>query len=210
MAATIGAGLSLNWVCGIMNVGWAELYASLDHPFTGGDPLFVPHLSGERTPYLDPQLRGSWTRLSLADDRTSLLRSTLEGVAFSIREALDALLGAQRPTQLRLAGGGSQSPAWRQLLADVLETPLVAVDVPAASARGAALLGAHAAGLVTYADIYGPLAPRAHLVAEPGPDRVAFHSDRRLNFQHTVRLLRASSPDQASAPAPTDHEGNIG
>ena len=142
MGATISAGLSLNWVREIMNATWEELYASAGQPGQAHDPIFVPHLSGERTPYSDPALRGSWTALSLADDRTSLLRSALEGTAFAIRDALDALLADERPPRLRLAGGGTLAAGWRQLLADVLGVPLYAVDVPAASGRGAALLGA--------------------------------------------------------------------
>ena len=142
-----------------MNATWEELYASADRP--GRGPIFVPHLSGERTPYSDPTLRGSWTALSLADDRTSLLRSALEGTAFAIRDALDALLEDrgledrgledqaledqrledQGLPCLRLAGGGTLAAGWRQLLADVLGLPLYAVDVPAASGRGAALWG---------------------------------------------------------------------
>ena len=95
MGATISAGLSLNWVREVMNASWEELYASADQPGRAHDPIFVPHLSGERTPYCDPALRGSWTALSLADDRTSLLRCALEGTAFAIRDALDALLVEQ-------------------------------------------------------------------------------------------------------------------
>jgi xylulokinase len=186
MGATINAGLSLNWVREIMNATWDELYASADQPGQAHDPLFVPHLSGERTPYSDPALRGSWTALSLANDRTSLLRSALEGVAFAIRDALDALLAGHRPPRLRLAGGGTLAAAWRQLLADVLGAPLYAVDVPAASGRGAALLGAHAAGLLNFADIQGPLAPPARLAAEPDPTGAAFHTERYARFRRTV------------------------
>ena len=153
MGATVSAGLSLNWVREVMNASWEELYASADRSGRAHDPIFVPHLSGERTPYSDPALRGSWTALSLADDRTSLLRSALEGTAFAIRDALEALLEDQRPPRLRLAGGGTLAAGWRQLLADVLGVPLYAVDVPAASGRGAALLGAHAAGLLSFDDI---------------------------------------------------------
>ena len=79
MGATLSAGLSLNWVREIMNASWEELYASAEQPGQAHDPIFVPHLSGERTPYCDPALRGSWTALSLADDRASLLRCALEG-----------------------------------------------------------------------------------------------------------------------------------
>ena len=189
MGATVSAGLSLNWVRKTMNATWAELYASADQPGQAHDPIFVPHLSGERTPYCDPALRGSWTALSLAGDRTSLLRSALEGTAFAIRDALDALLGEHRPPHLRLAGGGTLAAGWRQMLADVLELPLHAVDVPAASGRGAALLGAHAAGLLSVRDIQGPLAPPARLVAEPDPATAAFHTERHARFRHVVSAL---------------------
>ncbi len=192
MGATISAGLSLNWVREIMNATWAELYASADHPGQAHDPIFVPHLSGERTPYSDPALRGSWTGLSLAGDRASLMRGALEGSAFSIRDALDALLGEHRPPRLRLAGGGTLAAGWRQLLADVLGLPLYAVDVPAASGRGAALLGAHAADLLSFADIQGPLAPPARLVTEPDPAMAAFRAERHARFRQIVSALKAT------------------
>ena len=192
MGATLSAGLSLNWVREIMNATWDELYASAEHPAQAHDPIFIPHLSGERTPYSDPALRGSWTALSLAANRTSLLRGTLEGTAFAIRDALDALLAGHRPPHLRLAGGGTLAAAWRQLLADVLGLPLYAVDVPAASGRGAALLGARAAGLLSFADIQGPLAPRARLAAEPDPTAAAFHAERHARFRRTVAALKTA------------------
>jgi xylulokinase len=204
MGATLSAGLSLNWVREIMNASWDELYASAGDQGRADDPIFVPHLSGERTPYSDPALRGSWTALALADDRTSLLRSALEGTAFAIRDALDALVANDRPTQLRLAGGGTLAPGWRQLLADVLAVPLYAVDVPAASGRGAALLGAHAAGLLSLADIQGPLAPTARLAAEPDPAAAAFHAERHARFRRVVSALKSA---RLSAGEPTDCAG---
>jgi xylulokinase len=210
MGATLSAGLSLNWVREVMNASWAELYASAGHQGRIDDPIFVPHLSGERTPYCDPALRGSWTTLSLAGDRTSLLRCTLEGVAFAIRDALDALLGADRPPRLRLAGGGTLAAGWRQLLADVLGLPLYAVDVPAASGRGAALLGAHAAGLLSFDDITGPLAPPDGLAAEPDPAMAVFHTDRYARFRHIVSVLQpreegAQLPEEGADAIVDDH-----
>jgi xylulokinase len=207
MGATVSAGLSLNWVREIMNATWAELYASADHPGRPHDPIFVPHLSGERTPYCDPALRGSWTALSLAADRVSLLRSALEGTAFAIRDALDALLADHRPPHLRLAGGGTLAAGWRQMLADVLELPLHAVDVPAASGRGAALLGAHAAGLLSFSDIQGPLAPPARLVAEPGPATAALRAERRARFRNVVSALAATQASAGQAGHPDGAEG---
>ncbi len=202
MGATLSAGLSLNWVREVLNASWEELYASASGPLSA-DPVFVPHLTGERTPYCDPSLRGSWTSLALASDRASLLRSALEGTAFAIRDALDALVGldalagpswpaGQRPARLRLAGGGTLAAGWRQLLADVLGVPLYAVEVPAASGRGAALLGAIAAGLLGFDDCAGPLAPPAALAAEPDPERAALYAERHARFQRVVSALRRS------------------
>ncbi len=207
MGATLSAGLSLNWVREITNASWDELYASADQPGQADDPIFVPHLSGERTPYSDPALRGAWTALSLADDRTSLLRCALEGTAFAIRDALDALLAGHHPPHLRLAGGGTLAAAWRQLLADVLGLPLYAVDVPAASGRGAALLGAHAAGLLSFADIQGPLIPPTHLVAEPDPAAAAFHAERHARFRRIVAALSAAQISAGGVGEPADFEG---
>jgi xylulokinase len=198
MGATLSAGLSLNWLRQVMNATWEELYASASRPGrAGGGPIFVPHLSGERTPYCDPALRGSWTGLSLADDRASLLWSALEGVAFAIRDALDALLGEYRPPYLRLAGGGSLAAGWRQLLADVLGLPLYAVDMPTASGLGAALLGAVAAGLLSFDDIAGPLAPPASLVAEPDPAMTALGGERHARFRRVVSALRSEEEGAA-------------
>jgi xylulokinase len=200
MGATLSAGLSLNWVRQVLNATWEELYASASGRPASGDPIFVPHLSGERTPYCDPALRGSWTSLALASDRASLLRSALEGTAFAIRDALDALLGSpvsgtERPDCLRLAGGGTLAAGWRQLLADVLGVPLYAVDVPAASGRGAALLGAITAGLLGFEECAGPLAPPSALAAEPDPARAAFYTERHARFQHAVAVLRARTQE---------------
>jgi len=212
MGATLSAGLSLNWVREVLNASWEELYASASGPSgssgSSGDPVFVPHLTGERTPYCDPSLRGSWTSLALASDRASLLRSALEGTAFAIRDALDALLGpaglgpaglgpaGPAPACLRLAGGGTVATGWRQLLADVLGVPLYAVDVPAASGRGAALLGAIAAGLLGFDDCAGALAPPAALAAEPDQGRVAWYAERHVRFQGVVSALRSHSRAQ--------------
>jgi xylulokinase len=204
MGATLSAGLSLNWVRSVLNATWEELYASASAA-QAADPVFVPHLSGERTPYCDPALRGSWTALTLAADRASLLRSALEGTAFAIRDALDALLGqpspaapgpaGERPACLRLAGGGTLAAGWRQLLADVLGVPLYAVDVPAASGRGAALLGAITAGLVGFDDCAGALAPPSALAAEPDPLRTAVYMERHGRFRQAVAALRSRAQE---------------
>jgi sugar (pentulose or hexulose) kinase len=95
------------------------------------------------------------------------MRAALTGVAFGIRAGLDALREHGTSVErLRVAGGGSVHPPWRQMLADVLGVPLDAVACPNASARGAALLAGLAAGCWTSADLPA-LAPAAVPAAEP-------------------------------------------
>jgi len=137
-------------------------------------------------------LRGSWTALSLADDRAVAAAVRARGSRVRDPRRPGRVAGRGSPAQLRLAGGGTLAAGWRQLLADVLGLPLYAVDVPAASGRGAALLGAHAAGLLSFDDIAGPLAPPAALAAEPDPAMTAFHADRHDRFRRAVSVLRSA------------------
>jgi xylulokinase len=147
MAAVQNAGLALDWVRRTLQASWSELYgAARARPPGALGVTFVPYLSGERTPVLRSDARGAWAGLGLAADRAALLQAAVEGVAFALRHALEALPGP-RPDQLRLAGGGSLDPGFRALLADVLQAELRPVEVRSASAIGAALLAATAAGL---------------------------------------------------------------
>ena len=155
MAAIQNAGLALEWARGLLGASWDDVYAeAFSVPPGAGGVSFLPYLSGERTPRFDPAARGAWTGLGLDHGRAHLLRAALEGVAFALREGLEALeeAGTDAP-ELRLAGGGSGGEAgepWRQLLADVLGRPLHLLPdsvAPVASARGAALLAGLASGV---------------------------------------------------------------
>lgn len=184
------------------------MYATAELPPHEDDPIFLPHLQGERTPYLDPTMRGAWVRLSPRHDRSRLLRAALEGVAFAVGDAVHALLDASPVDHLRLAGGGSGHPGWRQLLADVLGLPLQAVDVSAASGRGAALLGAQAADLMNEHEALTRLTPATELVASPQPESVHHYNRRRSNYLKTVHALQQVSPppEGANRPDPTERD----
>jgi len=190
MAATTNAGLALDWVRGVLGASWEELYGAAALPDRDTDPFFLPHLTGERTPWVDPTMRGAWVGLTLAHDRTTLLHAALEGVAFAVRTAMDALGRPGPSSGVRIAGGGSTHPAWRQLLADVLGTPLDALVATAASGRGAALLGGCALGLIDEATVFGPLAPPTRRVCDPLPDRTEHATARYERWLEHVAASR--------------------
>jgi Sugar (pentulose and hexulose) kinases len=131
---------------------------------------FLPYLTGERTPWLNPAARGGWLGLALDHTRGTMMRAAFEGVAFSLRAGLDAIRASgANVTALKLAGGGSVDARWRQLLADALNVELYAVDCPNAAPRGAAILGALAKGHWHASDL-AALAPGATRVAGPQND----------------------------------------
>jgi sugar (pentulose or hexulose) kinase len=131
---------------------------------------FLPYLTGERTPWLNPAARGGWLGLALDHTRGTMMRAAFEGVAFSLRAGLDAIRASGATvTSLKLAGGGSVDVRWRQLLADALNVELHAVDCPNAAPRGAAILGGMASGHWQAADL-AALAPGATWVAAPQGD----------------------------------------
>jgi xylulokinase len=168
MAAMLNGGGALDWARTALSLSWDDAFAGA---FTLGDPsggpVFLPYLTGERTPWMDPDLRAGWVGAGAADGPARLMRAAFEGVAFGVRAGLDALRAhGAAPARLRLAGGGTVHPGWRQLLADALGLPLDAVTVANAAARGAALLGGLAAGAFTPADLRA-LSPAVTPVAEP-------------------------------------------
>jgi xylulokinase len=148
MAAVQNAGLALEWVRDVLQATWEEMHAALDLVPPGANGVtFHGYLTGERTPLLDTDLRGAWQGLSLHTGRSALLRAALEGVAFAVRDGLEALVAEGVDVgDLRLFGGGTTDVRWRSLLASALRRRLVVHESPDASAIGASRLGAAAIG----------------------------------------------------------------
>ena len=109
--------------------------------------LFLPYLTGERTPHMDPQARGVFLGLTAQHGRAELARAVMEGVTFACYDAYAVLaeLGAG-PDAVILAGGGARSRVWRQIVADVFGLPVRPLAVAEQSAIGAALLAGAGVG----------------------------------------------------------------
>jgi xylulokinase len=110
--------------------------------------LFLPYLTGERTPHPDPLARGAFIGLTVRHTRAHLTRAILEGVAFGLRDGFELMkeAGLAGISQVRITGGGARSPLWRQILADVLDAEVVTVNTTEGAAYGAALLAATGTG----------------------------------------------------------------
>ena len=110
--------------------------------------LFLPYLSGERTPYPDPDARGVFFGLSLRHGRTHMVRAVLEGVTYGMKDSLELMraLGIE-PAQVVASGGGAKSPLWRTLMADVFNTTIVTNNASEGAAFGAAILAGVGTGV---------------------------------------------------------------
>ncbi|HUJ23466.1 MAG TPA: xylulokinase [Bryobacteraceae bacterium] len=144
MGVTQGAGLSLQWFRNQLAPGadYDTLTADAAKSPAGAHGLFwLPYLMGERTPHLDASARGGWIGLTAKHTRADLIRSVIEGVSYSQKDCLEIIeqLGVS-VRSVRVSGGGGKSAFWRQVLADILEKPVVTLETQEGSAYGAALL----------------------------------------------------------------------
>jgi xylulokinase len=110
--------------------------------------FFLPYLTGERTPYPDPLAKGAFVGLTVRHTRDHLTRAVLEGVAFGLRDSFELMKGVGLASidQVRISGGGTKSPVWRQIISDVLGVELVTLNTAEGGAYGAALLAAVGGG----------------------------------------------------------------
>ena len=132
--------------------------------------LFAPYLAGERTPHADPDARGAFVGLQLRHDRGALVRAVLEGVAFGLRDALDAVrsIGVDA-TAGRASGGGARSELWLRIVASALDLPVELTESEEGSAFGAALLGGVAGGVFADAREAVARSVRVRGTVEPDP-----------------------------------------
>jgi xylulokinase len=163
----------------------AEMEASTLPP-----PVFLPHLTGERTPHNDPAAEAAFIGLRAAHGRADLARAVLEGVAFTLAEGLEVLAARGAPAAPLVAiGGGARSPSWLRLVAAALDLPVATVQGgEVGSALGAARLARVAAGDGAAEEVFAPLPVAA--VHAPDPLLQEALAPRRAVHQALYAALR--------------------
>lgn len=148
LGAILCAGLALSWFKkSILDSSEHSFdFKNLDQEAQQVPPgchhlMFLPHLIGERTPYMNPKARGAFLNVHLAHGRAHFVRAIMEGVGMGMRNVVEIFqeLGV-KPQKVIFSGGGSKSVLWRKIMASVLDMPLLATDTKEEAAFGACLL----------------------------------------------------------------------
>jgi xylulokinase len=161
MGVMLSAGGSLRWYrdalahpeSAFARILGQDPYETITQTAAAAEPgceglLFLPYLTGERTPYPDPNARGVFFGLTLRHDKRHMARAVLEGIAFGLRDSFEILAEMGVPiTQVRASGGGARSALWRQIQADVTGREHVTINVDEGPAFGVALLAGVGTGV---------------------------------------------------------------
>ncbi len=152
--------------------------------------LFLPYLTGERTPHKDPYAKGAFIGLSLRHTKAYMARAVLEGVAFGMRDSLEIIRGmGVKVSEIRASGGGARSAVWRHILADIGRAPMVTINVDEGPSYGAAILASVAAGM--YGRVEEACDAIIHEISrvEPDPKHLAAYDGWFKEYQAAYQAL---------------------
>jgi xylulokinase len=182
----------LNWLAKTLNDSPATLAGRLPDSINGpSGTLFLPYLSGERTPHNDADIRGAFVGLDIGSDQQNLTQSVMEGVSFALRDSLEALksTGTQLESVLAI-GGGTQSRFWLESLATILGLPL---RLPAKGEFGAALGAARLAMVADGADLHDTMTPpQVADTIDPRADLQAAYDDSYARYRALYPSIKAA------------------
>jgi xylulokinase len=200
MGVTQAAGLSLRWFrdqFGVARDDGRDAYEQLSDEAARVAPgcdglLWAPYLMGERTPHLDANARGALVGLTASHTRAHVVRSIMEGVAFSLRDTFTLFEEIQVPVKsIRLGGGGARSEVWRQVQADVYGHEVEIVEAEEGAAYGAAILAGVGAKIWPTVDDACKAVVRVAERVQPTRESVAAMNEAYRRYRRIYPALRS-------------------
>jgi xylulokinase len=192
-APTQSGGAALAWFSAMLGRAPAETAAlAASVPPSSAVPLFLPHLQGERAPVWDSLSRGVFAGMDGRAGAPEMARAVLEGVAFSVRWAFEALAASagRQPTVINIGGGGSRSDAWCQIKADALGVALRRAAVPDAAAVGAAILAGIGSGVMPSLGEAIRSLVRFDRMFEPDPALSGYYAEKFADYRGLYETLK--------------------
>jgi xylulokinase len=199
MGVTLGAGYSLSWFKDTLaeHCSFDELLteASAIAPGAGG-LLFTPYLAGERTPYADANIRGSFIGLDGSHTRGHLIRAVLEGITFSLQESIDIFRKAGKKIESVISiGGGAKSELWLQMQANIFNATVVRLENEQGPGMGAAMLAAYGCGWFSSLEQCAGIFIRRAGQFTPNPDHVAKYEQLFKLYKQVYVQTKALNED---------------
>jgi len=153
--------------------------------------VFLPYLTGERTPHPDPLARGAFVGLTVRHGLGHMARAVMEGVAFGLRDSVELMAAEMELGEVRVSGGGASSDVWLRIIADVIGLPVRVVGTAESAAHGAAMLAAVGAGAFDSVAEACEVAVEVGEITEPGQD-ASVYDEVYLVYRDLYPALRAS------------------
>ena len=198
MGVTLAAGHSLSWFKNTFapEKDFDTLLKDITHIPAGSEGLlFLPYISGERTPYTDSQIRGSFLGMDQGHTLSHFARAVLEGITFSLKDSQKLM---EKHTgkvfeKIVSVGGGAKNPTWLQMQADIFDTTIVTLSTEQGPGMGAAMLAAMGQGW--FADIEACVASFVKEAAsyEPNPSQVSKYQDVYAIYQEGYEATKKIS-----------------
>lgn len=194
MGCMLSAASCNKWFCEdiLGSDDYAALQSAIKPENLGKNHVFfLPYLMGERSPINDTDARGTFVGMTMDTTRADMVQAVLEGVAFAIRDSVEVArsLGIEIKRS-KICGGGSKSPLWKSIFANVLGIPLDMVKTEQGPGFGAVMLAMVGCGL--YKDVQSAadsLVSTASTV-EPDDKLVAFYEERYGRFKQIYPAMK--------------------
>jgi len=190
MGVMLSAANCLKWWTDQVAVcNFDEILEEVDDAIS--DVVFLPYLMGERTPYPDPNARGTFVGMDMNTGRKEMTKAVLEGVAFGLKDSLDILKDMGIPVdEIRVIGGGARSDKWRQILADVFGQRITGINTNEGGALGAAILAAVGDGAYNSVEQATGAIIKTQDAFEPNMERHAIYLKKHKKYQSLYQCLK--------------------
>jgi len=194
-AAILSAGLSLKWLRDHLYP--QDTYHSLAETGSQVQPgaeelFFLPHLIGERTPYMDNQTKAAFVGLTLRHGQGHLVRAVMEGVVMALKMGLEIMVDVGISLEHIVAsGGGTRHPLWLQLQADIFNRPIYCTANLEAAAIGAAILAGNGVGIFSdIAQTSQELASWSNKITYPAPENARYYEQSYRVFSQLYPAIK--------------------
>ena len=194
MGCMLSAASCNKWFC--EDILGTDDYASLQKEIKAENlgnnhVFFLPYLMGERSPINDTNARGTFVGMTMDSSRADMVQAVLEGVAFAIRDSIEVAksLGIRIPRS-KICGGGSKSPSWKKIFANVLGIPLDMVKTEQGPGFGAVMLAMVGCGLYPDVQSAADSLVSTSSTVEPDEKLVELYEDRYQKFRKIYPAMK--------------------